>query len=119
MSTDVTDFRWIDVLWTRTWWSYSRDSDLPYSFAYHTFNLVEGSFWFGFCGLVLYRRYRGHRSRLELWYALAFFTFALSDFREAYFQQSWLIWLKGVNLVALFYLRYLVIKRHYPTSRLY
>lgn len=109
----------IDILWTRTWWSYSRDADLPYSLTYHSFNLIEAGFWFVFCGLVLYRRHRGHRSRLELWYALAFFTFGLSDLREAYAQQSWLIWLKAANLVALFYLRRVVIQRLYPGSKVY
>lgn len=109
----------LDILWTRTWWSYTRDIDLPYSAAYHTFNLLEGAAWIVFCGLVLLRRYRLKRSTLELWYAFAFFTFGLTDFREAYYQQSWLIWLKATNLAALLYLRNRVIKIHYPESKLY
>jgi hypothetical protein len=108
-----------DILWSRTWWSYGRDAELPYSTAYHTFNLIEGTAWLVFCGLVLVRYYRFKNSRLELLYALAFFTFGLSDFREAYCQQSWLIWLKGINLAALLYLRHLVITRFYPLSKLY
>lgn len=109
----------LDILWTRTWWSYARDIDLPYSTAYHTFNLLEGAAWMVFCGLVLRRRYRQKRSTLELWYAFAFFTFGLTDFREAYYQQSWLIWLKAINLTALLYLRNRVIKIHYPESKLH
>lgn len=109
----------IDILWTRTWWSYQRNAELPYSTTYHMFNLAEGAAWMVFCGLVLLRRHRGRRSRLELWYAFAFFTFGLSDFREAYYQQSWLIWLKAINLVTLFYLRHQVITRLYPGSKLY
>lgn len=109
----------IDILWSRTWWSYARDSALPYSAAYHTFNLLEGAAWIIFCGLVLLRRHRRHKSTLELWYAFAFFTFGLTDFREAYYQQSWLIWLKAINLAALFYLRHRVIKKYYPESKLY
>lgn len=109
----------VDILWTRTWWSYTRDSALPYSAVYHTFNLLEGAAWMVFCGMVLLRRHRGHKSTLELGYAFAFFTFGLSDFREAYYQQSWLIWLKAINLVALLYLRNRVIKIHYRESKLY
>ncbi len=109
----------IEILWTRTWWSYHRDGELPYSFAYHAFNLFEGTAWMVFCGLVLLRRYRYQRSWLELWYAAAFFTFGLSDFREAYYQQSWLIWLKAINLLTLFWLRHRVITRLYPRSKLY
>lgn len=109
----------IDILWTRTWWDYTRDFALPYSVAYHTFNLLEGTAWMVFCGLVLLRRHRQKRSTLELWYAFAFFTFGLSDFREAYYQQSWLIWLKAVNLAVLFYLRHRVLNELYPGSKLY
>ncbi len=109
----------LDILWTRTWWTYGPDTAPPLSHAYHFFNLFEGGVWMVFCGLVLIRRHRGQRSRLELFYALAFFTFGLTDFREAYCQQSWLIWIKGLNLAVLFYLRYLVIKRFHPECKLY
>ncbi|MES2791970.1 MAG: hypothetical protein V4719_20315 [Planctomycetota bacterium] len=109
----------VDILWTHTWWSYAKSSELPLSQAYHFFNLFEGTAWFVFCVLVLVRRYRQRRSRLELWYAIAFFTFGLTDFREAYYQQSWLIWVKTVNLVILFVLRHRVLKDLYPGSRLF
>jgi hypothetical protein len=109
----------VDILWTHTWWSFARDGDNPLSIAYHSFNLIEGAAWMIFCGLVLSRRARLRISILELWYALAFFAFGLSDFREAYYQQSWLIWFKAVNLAALIWLRHAVIKRLYPDSKLY
>jgi hypothetical protein len=109
----------VDILWTRTWWSWQRDWALPGSVPYHVFNLFEGTAWVVFCGLVLWRRARGRRTALELWYALAFFSFGLTDFREAFYQQSWLIWVKVVNLLVLFYLRRRVIQTLYPGSRLY
>jgi hypothetical protein len=109
----------IDLLWTHTWWSFARDGDLPYSMPYHLFNLLEGCAWILFSVMVLVRRARHQKSGLELWYALAFATFGLTDFREAYYQQSWLIWLKVVNLGLLVWLRNRVMNRLYPTSKLY
>lgn len=86
---------------------------------YHGMNLVEGLVWLIFAGLVL-RRYAAHRkSPLELLYALAFVAFGLSDFREAYVLQSWLILFKGVNLAALIYLRWIILRRYYPQARTY
>ena len=76
--------------------------------------------WAAFPALVLFRRRKGEgRSGLELWYALAFSTFGLTDFREAYALTSWLIWVKLANLIALARLRAVVIRRFYPTSKLY
>lgn len=72
-----------------------------------------------FAGLVLHRSLKNRRSPLELWYAAAFLTFALSDFREAWVQQSWLIWWKLINLIALFSLRRAVIERFYPSSKVF
>jgi hypothetical protein len=50
-------------------------------------------------------------------YGIAFLTFGLSDFREAYSLQSWLILFKGANLAALIWLRWQVLRRYYPQSR--
>ena len=58
-------------------------------------------------------------STVEPVYALAFFTFGLTDFREAYALDSWLIAIKLANLVALFALRRYVLRQCYPESRLY
>jgi hypothetical protein len=43
----------------------------------------------------------------------------LTDFREAYVLQSWLVWVKLANLVALIRLRAMAIRRWHPGSRLY
>jgi len=108
----------IDLLWTHTWWSFERDRELTYSLAYRVFNLLEGIFWLVCCGLVLVRRSCRQKTRVELWYALAFFAFGCSDFRESYYQQSWLIWFKLVNLIVLLWLRRIVMTRLYPDSKL-
>jgi hypothetical protein len=52
-------------------------------------------------------------------YSLAFFSFGLTDFREAYVLESWLVWVKLANLIALVVLRSIVIRRYYPDSKLF
>lgn len=108
----------VDVLITHEWWRYDPRADW-YAQPYHWINLVEGSFWLGFALLVLVRFLRHRRSPLELLYAFAFFTFGLSDYREACAVESWLILFKGANLAALLWLRWLATKRWYPGSRTY
>lgn len=108
-----------DFLVFRTWWTY-RSGEPPWvEVPYHVFNLFEGSVWVVLSALVLRRFLRNRRSPLEVAYALAFFTFGLTDFREAYALQSWLIGLKAANLVLLLWLRARVIGRYYPASKLY
>jgi hypothetical protein len=110
---------WVDVVFLRTWWRY-RPAETPWvTFPYHAFNLFEGTAWVVLSILVLDRYRRKRRSPIELAYALAFFAFGLTDFREAYALDSWLLWLKLLNLIALFRLRWAVIHRFYPESRLY
>ncbi len=109
----------VDLLWTRTWWAYRPGDRSEFSMPYHVFNLFEGVAWVVFAALVLVRRARNGRTRLELWYALAFFMFGLTDFREAYALSSWLVWVKLVNLILLARLRRQVIQRLYPLSTLY
>jgi hypothetical protein len=109
----------LDLLWTRTWWRYRAGDPFEFSVPLHFFNLFEGTVWVVFSALVLIRRRNGGRSALELWYALAFFTFGLTDFREAYALTSWLIWVKLANLIVLARLRAAVIRRFYPTNKLY
>jgi hypothetical protein len=106
-------------LWTGTWWRYRPGDPSAFSLPYHVFNLFEGGAWVLFSILVLIRCVRKSRSRLELGYALAFFTFGLTDFREAYVLSSWLVWVKLVNLIWLAWLRNQVIRRFYPENRLY
>ena len=110
---------WLDLLLYRSWWRY-RPEDLPWVFGpYHVFNLFEGCAWWVFAGLVIRRAMAGPRSVLEAGYAMAFLTFGLTDFREAYVLESWLLWLKLVNLVVLLKFRAMVIRRYYPESKLY
>jgi hypothetical protein len=109
---------WADLLWSHTWWQYL-PADGGYSLPYHWLNLIEGSVWILLAALVLWRYWRRRNSKWELGYAFAFLLFGLSDYREAYVLQTWLIWAKGINLFALFYLRRLIIRCYYPTSRLY
>lgn len=89
--------------------------DVPY----HAFNLFEGVMWVVLAALVLRRNLRHQHALIELAYALSFLTFGLTDFREAYALSSWLLWIKGLNLVLLLWLRSLVIRRYYPGSKLF
>lgn len=109
----------IDLLLFHTWWNYSQDNDLPMSEPFHWFNIAEGCVWFVFAALVIVRSVRHHFSAIEAVYAFAFLTFGLSDLREAWVQQSWLIWFKLANLIALFYLRKKVMTQKYPESKLF
>ena len=107
----------VEWLVTYTWWRYrSRDA---FSQVYHFLNLTEGLIWILFAGLVLARFIRHRRSAWEIMYAAAFLTFGLTDFREAYRVESWLLLIKGLNLGVLFWLRRLVIRRFYPHCKIY
>ena len=97
------------------WWSYAPPAAWPADL-YHTFNLLEGAAWLAFAALVLRRHLVHRRTALEPAYALAFLTFGLTDFREAYVLQTWLLAFKGVNLLALARLRPRVM-RYYPEAR--
>ena len=108
-----------DLLWFRVWWEYPQPRDPWFSIPYHAFNLFEGACWAVIGALVLRRYLAFRRSSLEVLYALAFVSFGLTDFREAYVLQSWLVWVKLVNLILLIRLRTMAVKRWYPGSRLY
>ena len=107
-----------EFLITQTWWIYQPKAAW-YTQTYHWMNLAEGTAWLIFSVLVMGRYFRNRNSSLELLYSLAFFTFGLTDFREAYILESWLILVKGLNLAILLYLRSLVIRRYYPQSQMY
>jgi hypothetical protein len=108
-----------DLLWYRSWWKYANAGDPWFSIPYHAFNLFEGVCWV-VIGALVFRRYLAfRRSSLEIVYALAFLSFGLTDFREAYVLQSWLVWVKLANLIALICLRAAAIKRWYPGTKLF
>jgi len=112
----------VDILWFHTWWAYAGSEDPLNALIYRSINIVEGLFWVAFAGLVLRRRAKKpieQRTTIELAYALTFFAFGLTDFREAISLQSWLIWVKLANLILLLWVRHRVIKTLYPDSKLY
>lgn len=112
----------VDIFWTHTWWAYAGSEDPLHALIYRMINLIEGVFWVGFAGMVLRRRQKQpveRRTSIEIAYALAFLAFGLTDFREAITLQSWLIWVKLVNLIVLLAFRHRVIKTLYPDSKLY
>jgi hypothetical protein len=109
----------VRLLWFNVWWKYPDPVDPWLSVPYHFFNLFEGSCW-AILGYLVLRRYLTHRqSFIEVAYAAAFLTFGLTDFREAYELASWLVWIKLLNLIALYLLRRIVMKRYYPASKLF
>jgi hypothetical protein len=106
----------VRLLITDTWWTY-HPSGGWFTHVYSWFNVIEGCFLLLFAALVLRRYLNSRRSPIELAYALAFFTFGLSDFRESYVLESWLVLFKGVNLAALLALRWHVLKHYHPQCR--
>jgi hypothetical protein len=108
-----------DFFLFRTWWSYGAGGHSWFGAPYHAFNLFEGAVWVVLSGLVLRRFLRYRHSKIEAAYALAFLTFGLTDFREAYSLESWLVLCKAANLLALIWLRSHVINRYYPESKAY
>jgi hypothetical protein len=109
----------LDLLFTSTWWKYDPEDRSLFSVSYRTFNLIEGAIWIAFGVLVLHRFLKHRRSRIELSYAGTFVLFGLTDFREAYAMQSWLLWVKLAVLIALLWLRKVVMRRYYPESKVY
>jgi hypothetical protein len=102
------------TLFARSWWQYDQNDPSWFSAAYHGFNLCEGAAWCVLAALVAARFIKHRRSKWEIAYSLAFVSFGVSDFREAYRLETWLIAAKFVNLVALLMLRSRVLKRFYP-----
>lgn len=109
----------VEIIFTRTWWRYTADDGQWFTFLYHWFNILEGIAW-SVLAVLVFRRWNTHRySILEVWYTAAFVAFAVTDFREAWAQSSWLIWLKLANLIMLFLLRRTVMSRFYPQAKVY
>lgn len=109
----------VDELLHNPWWTYEPETVTSWGLAYRWFNLFEGTAWLVLAALVLHRWYRHRKSRLELAYAAAFFSFGVTDFAEANTQSAALVAGKGIILLALLSLRHHTLTRHYPSSRLY
>ncbi|NQV25599.1 MAG: hypothetical protein HQ518_14660 [Rhodopirellula sp.] len=115
----VTVVETLDIVFMRTWWRYTPEDGQWFTVIYHWFNIAEGGAWV-VCSCLVFRRFVKHRnSRSEVFYAIAFLAFAVTDFREAWEQSSWLIWLKLANLIVLFQLRRTIMSRYYPAAKLY
>ena len=109
----------VEFVFKHIWWTWNPEDRQWFSIVYHWFNLLEGVIWLILAGLVLRRWLRHRNSRIEIAYSIAFLAFAATDFREAWEQSSWLIWLKLLDLVILLWLRRVVMRRWYPTARVY
>ena len=108
-----------DYLLFRTWWTYRSGGPASFEMPFRAFNLFERVVWVVFSGLVLRRYLRNRHSTTEVLYAMAFFIFGLTDFREAYVLQSWLVWVKLANVMLLLWLRAHIIKSYYLESKVY
>lgn len=103
----------------QVWWQWDASaSDDVFSQIYHWFNLAESAAWFIFGGMVVRRYSTWRRSSLELFYAMAFVVFGITDAVEAWQQSTALILFKLINLVVLFTLRRRVM-RSYPEAKLF
>lgn len=83
------------------------------------FNLVESAVWLVIAGLVLARWLRHRRSGEELLYAGLFVAFSLTDIREALVLETWLLWIKVINFLAILWLRRRLLRTHYPDWKTY
>jgi hypothetical protein len=105
------------MLFLERWWTWDPTRPSLHSVLYHGFNVAEGATWIGCAAYVLARFLRHRKSWVEAAYALAFLTFGLSDFREGWALDSWLVWAKAANLVALLWIRRWVLRGLYPGAR--
>lgn len=105
----------LHIILANRWWTY--DPAVGWHGVYHWFNVVEGGVWC-LLGLYVARRFLlNQRSLWEVAYAVAFFTFGISDFIEAQQLDTWMLLFKAINLLVLILLRWHVLKRHYPDTR--
>jgi uncharacterized membrane protein len=111
LAVTVWEFMFVEL------WRYSETLPTPYQPIYRTVNCVEALIWLGFAVAVVYRNRRHRRSSLELFYAGLFFIFAMTDVREMFVVQPWLILFKGLVLVGILWVRHVVRKRFYPESK--
>ena len=83
---------------------------------YFSFNALEAVCWGVFALLVLLRWKKHRHSRLELFYALLFLLFGISDVIEIFVYPIWLLLAKGLVLFGLWWCRKTLIARFYSGS---
>jgi hypothetical protein len=111
LGVSVWEFMFVEL------WRYSADAPTPYQPIYRSINAVEALIWLIFAGMVLVRNRQHRRSSLELVYAALFFIFAMTDVREMYVVQPWLILFKGVILAGLLWARHVLCRKYYQESK--
>lgn len=101
-----------------TWWTWSPDQPDVFSSLYRVFNLLEAFAWALFAALVWARWVTHRKSRLEIFYGLAFAVFSWTDWKESQITCVWLILIKANVVFVLFHLRRNVMRK-YPESKMY
>ncbi len=106
----------LNALWSEPWWVFDPETAGFWGHLYRGFNLFEGTIWL-VLAVIVFRRYlqRG-QSEWEIAYALAFFLFGLTDFREAAVESAPLVLVKGIILILLLRLRQFVLKSCHPNA---
>ncbi len=94
------------------WWHSHRNAGGWFDVVYPAFNVVEAICWFCVATYVWRRARRHSGPRLEFFYAALWLAFGLTDLREAWAQQTWLILLKGCLLAVLLSLRRIILRRY-------
>lgn len=110
---------WANALLWRTWWRWDVDGEGWKNVAYHSFNFLEVATFACLGMLILKRYYVNRRSSLEACYGVGYLLLSLTDVREAYVMQPWLIWAKLALIVPILIWRSRVIREFYPSSRVY
>jgi len=85
---------------------------------HYWFNLIEGIAWFTIGGYVFIRFVRNRKSPYEIIYAILFFLFGMTDFREMRNLPVWLLALKAIILVSLLSARFNLKKNHYGNLKI-
>lgn len=96
--------------WTQVLWHFPR-RPASWELAYHGFNLLEGGVWEGFALVTLWRALRRGGACLEWPFALAFLSFGVTDFLEAYRVTPGLVVFKALNCGMLLWIRAAIHRR--------
>lgn len=106
----------LKALWNKPWWIFDPETAGLWGHLYRGFNIFEGIVWIVFALIVIFRYKKSGESSWEIVYAITFFLFGLTDFREATVQSAPLVLVKGFILILLLRLRHFVIKNCYTDA---